>query len=63
VEIGLHRLDLVVENEIIVELKAAKQLNDIHFAQLLSYPKATGLKLGLLLNFSKPVLEVKRVVN
>ena len=63
VKVGLHRLDLVVENEIILELKATKELIDIHLAQLLSYLKATGLKVGLLLNFSKPTLEVKRVVN
>jgi GxxExxY protein len=63
VEIGTHRLDLLVENEIIVELKAVKELADIHFAQLRSYLKATGLKVGLLLNFSKLTLEVKRIVN
>ena len=63
VEVGTHRLDLIVENEIIVELKAVKELGDIHFVQLRSYLKATSLKVGLLLNFSKPTLEVKRVVN
>jgi len=63
VEVGRHRLDLIVENEIIVELKAVKELIDIHFAQLRSYLKATSLKVGLLLNFSKPTLEVKRIVN
>ena len=63
VEVGVHRLDLVVENKIIIELKAVKELADIHFAQLRSYLKATGLKVGLLLNFAKPSLEIKRVVN
>jgi GxxExxY protein len=63
VAVGQHRLDLVVENKIIVELKAVKELTDIHFAQLRSYLKATGLKIGLLLNFSKPTLEIRRVVN
>ena len=62
-DVGLHRLDLVVENQIIVELKAVKELTDIHFAQLRSYLKATGLKVGLLLNFAKPTLEIRRVVN
>ena len=61
--VGLHRLDLFVQNEVIVELKAVKELADIHFAQLRSYLKATGMKVGLLLNFSKPALEVRRVVN
>jgi GxxExxY protein len=63
VEVGTHKLDLLVENTIIVELKAVKELSDIHFAQLRSYLKAANLKVGLLLNFSKPTLEVKRVVS
>jgi GxxExxY protein len=62
-EVGIHRLDLVIEKKIIVELKAAKELTDAHFAQLISYLKATNLKVGLLLNFAKPTLEIKRVVN
>ena len=62
-EIGLLRLDLVVENEIIVELKTIKEFEDIHLAQLMSYLKAANLKIGLLLNFAKPVLKIKRVVN
>jgi GxxExxY protein len=61
--VGTHRLDLVVEDEIVVELKAVKELADIHFAQIRSYLRATGLKIGLLINFAKPTLEVKRVVN
>jgi GxxExxY protein len=63
VPVGLHRLDLLVQNEVIVELKAVKELADIHFAQIRSYLKATGIKVELLLNFSKPTLEVRRVVN
>ncbi len=63
VEVGSHRLDLLVENQIIVELKAVNELKDIHFAQLRSYLKATNLKIGLLLNFAKPTLEIKRIVN
>ena len=61
--VGVHRLDLVVENKIVVELKAVKELTDVHFAQLRSYLKATGLKVGLLLNFAQLTLEIKRVVN
>ena len=57
-EIGSHRLDLIVEKRIIVELKAVKELTDIHFAQLRSYLKATGLKVGLLLNVAKPTCRV-----
>ena len=62
-EIGTHRLDLVIGEKIIVELKAVKELADAHFAQLISYLKATDIKVGLLLNFAKPTLEIKRVVN
>jgi GxxExxY protein len=63
VNVGIHRLDLLVEDEIIVELKTVKELADIHFAQLRSYLKAAEQKVGLLLNFSKPALEIKRIVN
>ena len=62
-EVGTHRLDLIIEKKIIVEPKAVKELTDAHFAQLISYLKATDLKVGLLLNFAKPILEIKRVVN
>lgn len=60
--VGMHKLDALVENEIIVELKAVKALEDIHFAQVRSYLRATGLTHGLLLNFSTPTLTVKRVI-
>ena len=61
-EAGTHRLDLVVEEEIVVELKAIKALEEIHFAQVRSYLKATELHVGLLMNFNTPTLVVKRVV-
>jgi GxxExxY protein len=60
--VGLHLLDLLVAAEIIVELKAVKGLEDIHFAQVRSYLKATGRHVGLLLNFNAPTLVIKRVV-
>jgi hypothetical protein len=50
------------EGEIVVELKAVKALEDVHFAQVKSYLKATGLHVGLLMNFNAPTLIVKRVV-
>ena len=62
VEVGLHRLDLVVAAEIVVELKAVKALEEIHYAQVKSYLKATGFHVGLLLNFNAPALVIKRVV-
>ncbi len=63
VVVGDYYSDLVVESIIIIELKAAKRIEDIHLAQCLNYLKATGLKLGLILNFEKPRVEIKRVVN
>lgn len=61
-EVGVHRLDLIVETEIVVELKAVKELLDVHSAQLRSYLKATRLRVGLLFNFQSPTLEIKRIV-
>ncbi|MEI6561095.1 MAG: GxxExxY protein [Verrucomicrobiota bacterium] len=56
-----HRLDLVVERLIIVELKAISAIENIHFAVLRSYLKAAELEHGLLLNFASVSLTVKRV--
>jgi len=61
-EVGLHRLDLLVDDQIVVELKAVKELEDVHFAQVRSYLKATGRKVGLLMNFAAPTLLVRRIV-
>lgn len=60
--VGQHRLDLLVENRIIVELKAASALEDIHFAIVRSYLKAARLEHGLLLNFATAPLTIKRVI-
>jgi GxxExxY protein len=62
--IALHRLDLVVYGSIVVELKAVKCLEPVHQAQLLSYLKASGLRVGLLMNFAGSTLRqgLKRVV-
>ena len=62
-QIGIHRLDMVVENKIILELKAASQLVDIHKQQTLSYLKATGLPLGILLNFGTSRVQNIRIAN
>ena len=60
-----YRLDLLVENSVIVEVKAVDQLVPIHQAQLLSYLKLSNLQVGLLINFNVKVLKqgIKRVVN
>jgi GxxExxY protein len=60
-----YRLDLVVEDAIILEVKAIEQLAPIHDAQLLSYLRISGLKVGLLMNFHVRVLKngLKKIVN
>ena len=63
VNVGDYFADLVVDNEIIIELKAVKIIDNIHLAQCLNYLKATGKRLGLLINFGQQRVEVKRVVN
>jgi GxxExxY protein len=60
--LGSHRLDLVVADAVVVELKAVYEVNHFHVAQMLSYLKASGNRLGLILNFSRNRLEVKRVI-
>lgn len=63
-EIG-YRLDIIIENKLILEIKSVDALNEIHFAQLLTYLKLTDCKLGLLLNFNVILIKngIKRVVN
>lgn len=61
-EVGEYYADIVVENQIILELKAIDLLQKIHEAQLLNYLKATGYKIGLLVNFTHPKAEIKRFV-
>ena len=61
-EVGEYFADIVVENQIIIELKSFDSLNKIHTAQLLNYLKATGFKIGLLVNFKHPKAEIKRLV-
>jgi GxxExxY protein len=60
-----YRMDLVVDERVIVELKAIEELNSIHTAQILTYLKLSGLRVGLLINFNVAVLinGLKRVVN
>jgi len=63
VAVGEYAADLLIEGVLLVELKAVKELDDVHLAQCLNYLKATKLKLCLLMNFAKPKFEVRRVVN
>jgi GxxExxY protein len=59
-ELGLYYADLAVEDKVIVEVKAADELNDIHRAQLMNYLRITGLRVGLLMNFARPRLQYER---
>lgn len=63
-EIG-YRIDLLVENKFIVEIKSVESLSDVHLAQVLTYLKLSKIKLGFLLNFNVSRLKngVKRVIN
>lgn len=60
-----YRTDLIIENKLIVEIKAVEALNDIHLAQVLTYLKLSGCKLGLLINFNNVLFKdgVKRIIN
>lgn len=62
VVVGEYVVDLIVENQVVIELKHAKALNDAHLAQSLNYLKATGKPLALLVNFGTQRIQVKRVV-
>jgi GxxExxY protein len=62
VVVGDYVVDLLVEDCVLVELKAVKELNDIYKAQCLNYLKATGLRVCLLINFGNPKAEVRRLV-
>ena len=59
---GVVRVDLVVDNTIVVELKAVECVNPVHFAQLRAYLRATRLRVGLLMNFNAAVLSIRRVI-
>jgi GxxExxY protein len=60
--IGARRVDFLVENNIVVELKALTQLEDVHLAQSKNYLEAYNLEVGLLINFGSTSLQFKRLV-
>jgi GxxExxY protein len=63
-EIG-YRIDLIIENKFIIEVKSVEALNDVHLAQLLTYLKLSNCKLGMLINFNVKLIKngIKRVIN
>jgi GxxExxY protein len=60
-----YRIDLMIENKFIVEIKSVEALNDVHLAQLLTYLKLSDCKLGLLINFNVTLLKngIRRMIN
>jgi len=62
VKVGKKRVDFII-NGVMVEIKARSALEDVHYVQALSYLKASGYKVGLLLNFGAPRLQIKRLAN
>ena len=60
--VGDYVADILVENQVILELKTVDEIQKIHEAQLINYLKATGLKIGLIVNFKHPRAEIKRLV-
>ena len=62
-QIGEFYPDIIVEDTVIIELKAVKALSSEHYAQVLNYLKATGVEVGLLVNFGSPKLEFRRFDN
>jgi GxxExxY protein len=62
VVVGEYWADLLVEEQVIVELKTVKALDEVHMAQCLNYLRASGLPVCLLINFHKPRVEIKRII-
>jgi len=60
--VGDYCADLIVERRVLVELKACSGLDSMHEAQILNYLKASGIQVGLLMNFGKPKLQYRRFV-
>jgi GxxExxY protein len=61
--IGRRRADFIVEEKVLVEIKAVVELEDVHWAQILNYLKAYKLPVGLLINFGSKSMQFKRMVN
>jgi GxxExxY protein len=60
--VGEYIVDILVEKKVIVELKTVEKFDNVHEAQLLNYLKASGIQVGLLINFKHPKVEIKRMV-
>lgn len=63
IKVGEYILDLIIDEKVLLELKATSEHNPIYESQVFSYLKATGLKLGILINFGTKKLTFKRIIN
>ena len=63
IEVGKRRVDFLIDNQVVLEIKAVSELNDTHLAQALNYLEGLNLEIGLLINFGSKSLEVKRIIN
>ena len=61
-EVGIYYADLVVEDKVVVEVKAVEEIDNVHRAQILNYMKISGLRVGLIINFAKPKLVYERFI-
>ena len=61
-EVGIYYADLVIEDKVIVEVKSVEKIEDVHRAQMLNYLRISGIRVGLLINFSRPKIEYERFV-
>lgn len=62
-EVGTRRVDFLIEDKIMLEIKAQTELTNIHYAQIINYLEAYGLEVGLLINFKQKSLKFKRFIN
>jgi len=60
--VGEYFADLLIDNKIVIELKAVEIIDKIHYAQLKNYLKATKYRLGILINFGRPIMSFKRII-
>lgn len=63
VNLGYEKVDFDIEDKVLVEIKTVSEINEIHKAQVISYLKASGREIDLILNFAKVRLEIKRLIN
>jgi GxxExxY protein len=61
-EVGTYYADLVIEEKVIIEVKSAEKIDNVHRAQLLNYLRISGIRVGLIINFARPKLEYERLI-